>query len=916
MSKKRRRERPAVDVELVEIFEDLANVDKGIQLKAAQILLVKFVSGDQTNVDQLNEILRRLFKGLCSNRKAARLGFSVALTEFLVELLGPKGKKVPGFKSIPELITILLEQTRISGNNVSGQEERDHQFGRLFGLEAIIQSGILFHSDTDIKSWNDILDTVFELAKQKPWLREECGFVLNNAIKVLPHARLDYIESLFEKLKHNKLLKTPEGVAIWISAKSEFSGVHFPPDVWKHGNPLSKEEKSSLARILREGGLIEEPHDASESKILQKGNWIPKINFAWDVIIAKLLQAGPAKEKPKETGNISFKAFWEECIDTERFLHQIAKKTEASIVMRSTSDHECTIPILRGFLTKPLGTINFDKITKSKLIQALLSHVQTSKADQLLSLYEELLLRPGSLNEKEAAFGRNVAADQLVSVLRNVDKDDPGHVQSSAGNSLTRGILGLLARCAYFDLDHLEHDRPDPPITSASREVFRTRITSSLAYLLAQSADNAYLAFDLVKMIHEGEVSYEPAKLLFSADETVSKVILNAWRIFEYFSSKAQAGKSGPIEQDYSRSILLLYSLTLIQIFNEDTEALSILEELNGIFGGHKPENSSVEGSAALVEILLSFISKPSQLFRRLVHQVLETRESLSGQVEMFEQVNDDQDHADSISEASDVEEVGMAEKESAEGDSEDEDDDDTDVSVYSAEMIEGEDDELAAFDAKIAQALGTRPCNDIMKEGDSTSSDEDMNDEQMEALDEQLAKVFRERKKLTSKKTEEKEAKETVVNFKSKVLDLLETYVKQQHTSILALSLLLPILTLIRTTTSPQISGKACNLLRGYSKLCKGDGVPKIKDAETMYELLEQIHIEAGKEASNAHTSACSQASLLVIKVLVNYDRESLRRVIKIYGSTREKFLFDPDCKVKTAFFTEWSNWCTSARP
>ena len=121
MSRKRRREQPATDVQLVEIYEDLASVDEPIRLKAAHALLTNFVSVEAATGDQLNEILRRLLRGLCSGRKAARLGFSIALTECLVQLLGQEGKrKVPGFRSTAELIETLVNQTSASGN-VSGQ---------------------------------------------------------------------------------------------------------------------------------------------------------------------------------------------------------------------------------------------------------------------------------------------------------------------------------------------------------------------------------------------------------------------------------------------------------------------------------------------------------------------------------------------------------------------------------------------------------------------------------------------------------------------------------------------------------------------------------------------------------------------------------------------------------------------------
>ena len=120
MSRKRLREHPTVDTHLVEIYEDLANVDEKIRLKAAHSLLTGFICQENASLEQLNEILRRLIRGLCSSRKAARLGFSVALTELLVELFGHNNKHAQGFQAITELLETLKIQTHVSGN-VSGQ---------------------------------------------------------------------------------------------------------------------------------------------------------------------------------------------------------------------------------------------------------------------------------------------------------------------------------------------------------------------------------------------------------------------------------------------------------------------------------------------------------------------------------------------------------------------------------------------------------------------------------------------------------------------------------------------------------------------------------------------------------------------------------------------------------------------------
>ena len=275
----------------------------------------------------------------------------------------------------------------------------------------------------------------------------------------------------------------------------------------------------------------------------------------------------------------------------------------------------------------------------------------------------------------------------------------------------------------------------------------------------------------------------------------------------------------------------------------------------------------------------------------------------------MFEQEDEEAD-AGSVS---DVEEVDMADAGSI-SPSGDEESDEASSSTDAAHSDE-DGDELAALNAKLAQIVGTRPGNEDEDAEDNSSSDEEMTDEQMFELNGSLENIFREQKKITSKKTEKKDAKENISHFKCRVLDLLEIYVKQEHGNGLGLSLLLPLLTLIRTTTNSLVSKKACNVMREYARLCKGDGVPQIEDTESVFGLLETVHIEAMKEGSNPHGSACSQASLLLVKVLVARDRECLRRVVKVYGATQESALFNSSCGVKASFFTSWLNWCTSAR-
>lgn len=70
----------------------------------------------------------------------------------------------------------------------------------------------------------------------------------------------------------------------------------------------------------------------------------------------------------------------------------------------------------------------------------------------------------------------------------------------------------------------------------------------------------------------------------------------------------------------------LLYSLTVLQVYNGDGDAVSMLDELEFCYskfvGKESKEDETSDASDALVEILLSFASKQSQLFRRMSEQV------------------------------------------------------------------------------------------------------------------------------------------------------------------------------------------------------------------------------------------------------------------------------------------------------
>ncbi|KAL2870992.1 DNA-directed DNA polymerase POL5 [Aspergillus lucknowensis] len=991
-SKKRRREPVNVDTKLVEIYEDLTSENDEIRLKAAQALVSQFTADKKPADDeQIRKTLQRLFRGLCSSRKAARIGFSIALTEVLAQVFSAEALALRGGSSeitVPGVLGIWEGVSNASGSE-SGQEQRDHHFGRLFGAEAIIKSGILFSPKSLIPEWTKVLELVFELAKKKPWVREECGWIIYRAIYDLSAQKADtqVVEVALEKLCSGDLTRTPEGVAIWVAAKDCFPGIGFPGKVWKHDDPLDSKERTQLAKVMKESSTSESSGEA-EGGAKVSGVWNSKLHFAWDAVV-KTLSSVPTKEASKikaSSNRLSFSDFWAEVVDNglfasasseerkywgfllfikvlnehnlqlaslvftknlvrcltnqlaveDRYLHRMAVKATKAIQARVSKEPEFAAASVKGLMGSA-GSINFDQVTKTKTVEKIVSEANVEALNQILPLFEQLIASPGTSESKAAASSRQVLAGLLLSMVRSrVSASDAADQASEA--ALER-VLVIFARFAYFTSEE-KKGGVQPPLTQQTQELFRSRINSCLNSIIAAQKHATTLPYAIVRKIRDAAKSEEYGKFIIAMDDVLKESVKGAFKALKKLSSMDK--KTGTTGVD---AFKLLYSMTILQVYNGDADAVSMLDELDfcyaKIFGDKKSKTGeeTSEASDALVEILLSFASKPSQLFRRMSEQVfavfapnvtatgleslisiLEAKEGLAGQQEMFDQQDDqagededeDEDMIDADEEDSDVEIINPEDNSASEASS-------SGGEASEEEEEEDEEDaaEIAAFEAKLASALGTHRADQDLKEDDSGSdSDADMNDDEMEAVDTQLAKVFQARRDALSKKKDKKDAKETMVNFKNRVLDLLEIYVKKCHSSLLALDLILPLLRLTRRSTVKQVSNKANAVLREYTKLCKGSSVPGLgsENLESVWSLLRDIHGEAMHSGPLVHGSGCSQASLLVVKVLVAHDKETVRGVVDVYGETRKAQLLSRKCHVQPSFFTDWNNWCVSA--
>lgn len=518
---------------------------------------------------------------------------------------------------------------------------------------------------------------------------------------------------------------------------------------------------------------------------------------------------------------------------------------------------------------------------------------------------------------KDAEVRRQMLGDYILTMIRRVNTAD----KTEENNWVESHALPQLASLAFS-----KEETFSPPISEKTRIVFKNRLNSAFTHLLSSPNGFTYPC-RLLRTLKPTAVAMDD-QILAAKDKALV--------VMEKLLKKSN--KATEEDQKPLQALAALYALVILQLLGGESDAVSLLDELklcyDKLIRGKDTTGPGSEASVVLTEILLSFMSKQSLLLRKIAQQVftafsgvfteeslkllidvLESSESLKGQHELFDQDDSEIGQDDSDNELdSDVEVVeanginGDDESDAATDDEEGDDDSEE-------ELDEGEDDaEARKLDDALAKALRTHRADQDLKE-ELSDSDADMSDSEMMELDSKLVEIFSQRMKQPNKKQEKKDARENIINFKSRVLDLLEIYVKEQVASPQAFDLLVPLLKLIRTTTAKQISERAHNVITAFARASKGVKPSESSvtfDRSQRFQVLKDIHGEASKDQSHAFAKAASTASLLVGTVLFRADKSNRKKIAKIYHDTEDSWA-EQEVKMQASFFHDWVNWCQS---
>ncbi|KAL9183676.1 hypothetical protein ACHAXT_004532 [Thalassiosira profunda] len=170
-----------------------------------------FPTGGDVNAKDAAYALTRLMNGLCTGRAASRQGFAACLASFLQvahasggweeiltedegasKLRGERGANSAAIVrqkllSITEFISDeegdkgkkgKKDPKQRFGGKMKGIEERDHVFGRLFGISAVVRSGILGADDFPAKVVEGYVQDLIDLYRYKNWMREPAAHAM------------------------------------------------------------------------------------------------------------------------------------------------------------------------------------------------------------------------------------------------------------------------------------------------------------------------------------------------------------------------------------------------------------------------------------------------------------------------------------------------------------------------------------------------------------------------------------------------------------------------------------------------------------------------------------------------------------------------------------------------------------------
>lgn len=854
---------------------------------------------DEYNASEVSYAVRRLVRGLGSPREHARMSFAITLSELLTHL--------SQHTTAHDVLVLLLKYT-VTRGSMSGQETRDLQFARLFGIFALIRSRLLYadHLTTFMRAF----DVLVAVAAQRSWLSESCGYVLTQMLE--PLARDDALRPTWadealarvaERVSAAQL--TPESLALLLVLARLAPGVCKVPQLkeplFAAGNlPL-------LARMLREAA----PLHLGPGPAPSPGTWNTTLPFVWDLVLdvyfapetAPNLQGAPfadvfrvlvdeslfANAASPERKSWGFQVLhralerapadvlpflftpnlmrtWvNQLASKDRLLHAMAHKTVtyvAAAVKRNPTAGVALVTQLMGEHGRP----DFDRVTHTKTIESILSSLDESGIQRYLAYLR------GVAYDAHNTQGVQWACDQMLSLVRSnlVPKSD----------AWMHDVLAFFGAHGYFTV----HKAPalcadvvrPAPFSDAVRDVCRQRFQACLAELRDDAAGQSWTV-NAAAMLDVLERDAGCVPLLSSAARVRVDAVRKLLRRLDKLVKKARDHT-----QRHARAFATLVAAVSIVTREDADDATDLVEPLVDasrlLF---EDAQADISGMEMLTDALIGLLELSSAFLRSVVSRVFA---EFSGEMTAASL-----DHL--------IGQLGLSDEAEAEGVDEDEEGEDEDED----EDEDGDEDEDE--DAEADPILRARVEEAFRTIGHDDDDDTPFDDDQMEQLDDQLAAIFQQHS--SSRRKEREALQRDTALFHNKILDLLEIYAKEQSANVLAVRLVAPLFALARGSgdVSPQVATRASHILR--SRLCRAKEVPHgALDVAQIVDELGATHAFVRATQDPPMADLANAVSLYYTKVLLRNGHTD--EPAAVYGETLRDFLRRKASPVRPAFLLE----------
>ncbi|WFD27440.1 DNA-directed DNA polymerase [Malassezia nana] len=891
---------------------------------------------DELNAPDVSYAVRRLIRGLASPRENARMGFAVVLSELL--------SRLPTMCA-HDILVLLLKYTMARGN-LSGQELRDLQFARLFGIYSLVRSGLLYSQSSSLRVFQRAFHVLTKVASYKSWISESCGWVLMQMLLLLSPSNpsrpawaneaLDWVASCL--IASHSL--SPETVALVLTlsriAPELNIGARFSAPL-KHPCLLATPNLTLLATVLREAAPMHLQTDVPAPK---PGTWSAKLPFVWDLILEIYLDGEPpaeaapfadffrvvidetlfsAQASPERkswgfqvlhralqrasaemlpflfTPNL-MRTWVNQLSDTDRLLHSMAQKTVAYVseaVKRSPTAGMALVTQLMG----EHGRLNFDRVTHTKTIESILSSLDEAGIQKYLAYLRIVTYSPTDADDKKhVASQRQWACDQML-----------GLVRSNLVNKSAEWIKDVLLFFAGHGCFTLLRSPPAPwsnvlqvptvPFDEKTKELCRLRLQACLTELRGFSMDgreSPLVTLNLIKAM-----SKEKTCFTTTAAPVAQERIEHALSVLKQLD-KAQSKEKDELLKTYMQVFKNLVTAVILVTYEDTDDSPDLVEGLadaSRLLFVERKKKSEIGGMEMLMDVLIGLLEISSAFLRAMVNQVFAafsgsvTKESLDHLIDQLG-LNEDDDDGDGDNAEEDEEAM---DEDDAEVELEDDDEEDSDVDEE--EDNDQVDPVLRSRVEEAFRATGTAASDE------DDEDDDNFDDEQMAQLDDKLAEIFRQHASFKRKEAEIIQRDTTL--FHNKILDLIEMYAKEQSGNALVMRLVAPLFALSRGSgdVSQQVAHRASQILR--ARLCKAKEMPRGDlDVSGMVAELHATHeyVRGTQDLRMAELGAA--VSQLYTKVLVRHGH--LSEPVRIYEETLHDFLERKSSPVRPSFLLD----------